>query len=118
MLEIRYFEEKVWDLLVRDIAKGAAHLYAGEEAVAVGAVAATRTDDYVASTHRGHGHCIAKGADLGKTMAEILGKSEEVEKFNARLRQVKKRKDGGWRDCFYSARSPLIDCIEAGGRRC
>jgi pyruvate dehydrogenase E1 component alpha subunit len=74
MLEIRYFEEKVMDLLARDVVKGASHLYAGEEAVAVGAIAATREEDYITSTHRGHGHCIAKGARLDKTMAEILGK--------------------------------------------
>jgi len=53
---------------------GTIHLYAGEEAVAVGVCANLRRDDYITSTHRGHGHCIAKGADLGKVMAEILGK--------------------------------------------
>ena len=75
MLEIRYFEEKVMDLLSRDIVKGASHLYIGEEAVAVGAVAATRKDDYITSTHRGHGHCIAKGGDLKLMLAELCGKA-------------------------------------------
>jgi len=75
MLEIRYFEEKVMDLLSRDIVKGASHLYAGEEAVAVGACAAIREDDYITSTHRGHGHCIAKGGDSKLMLAELCGKA-------------------------------------------
>ena len=75
MLQIRYFEEKVSDLLSRDIVKGASHLYVGEEAVAVGAVAAIRGNDYITSTHRGHGHCIAKGGDLKLMLAELCGKA-------------------------------------------
>jgi len=74
MLQIRYFEEKVFELYGQNLVPGTIHLYAGEEAVAVGVCANLRRDDYLTSTHRGHGHCIAKGADLGKTMAEILGK--------------------------------------------
>jgi len=74
MFRIRYFEEKVMDLLSRDIVKGASHLYVGEEAVAVGAVAAIRENDYITSTHRGHGHCIAKGGDLKLMLAELCGK--------------------------------------------
>ena len=53
---------------------GTFHLYVGEEAVAVGACSALRTDDYITSTHRGHGHCIAKGADIKRMMAELLAK--------------------------------------------
>jgi len=75
MLRIRSFEEKVMDLLSRDIVKGASHLYVGEEAVAVGAIAAIREDDYITSTHRGHGHCIAKGGDLKLMLAELCGKA-------------------------------------------
>lgn len=74
MLEIRYFEEKVMDLLSKDIVKGASHLYVGEEAVAVGATAAIKDSDYITSTHRGHGHCIAKGGDLNLMLAEVCGK--------------------------------------------
>jgi len=74
MLQIRFFEEKVFELYGQNLVPGTIHLYAGEEAVAVGVCAALREDDYITSTHRGHGHCIAKGADLGRTMAEILGK--------------------------------------------
>jgi len=74
MLQIRYFEEKVFELYGQNLVPGTIHLYAGEEAVAVGVCANLRRDDYITSTHRGHGHCIAKGADLGKVMAEILGK--------------------------------------------
>jgi len=74
MLEIRFFEEKVFELYGQNLVPGTIHLYAGEEAVAVGVCANLRKDDYIVSTHRGHGHCIAKGARLDKTMAEILGK--------------------------------------------
>lgn len=59
--EIRFFEEKVYDLLGQNIIKGASHLYAGEEAVAVGAIAAIERGDVIGSTHRGHGHCGAIG---------------------------------------------------------
>jgi pyruvate dehydrogenase E1 component alpha subunit len=74
MLEIRSFEEKVFELYAQNFVPGTIHLYLGEEAVAVGVCSALRKDDYITSTHRGHGHCIAKGADLKRTMAEILGK--------------------------------------------
>lgn len=74
MLQIRLFEEKVFELYGQNLVPGTIHLYAGEEAVAVGVCSALSPDDYITSTHRGHGHCIAKGADLKRTMAEILGK--------------------------------------------
>ena len=74
MLEIRLFEEKVFELYGQNLVPGTIHLYAGEEAVAVGVCITLRKEDYITSTHRGHGHCIAKGADLKRTMAEILGK--------------------------------------------
>jgi pyruvate dehydrogenase E1 component alpha subunit len=74
MLEIRSFEEKVFELYGQNLVPGTIHLYAGEEAVAVGVCSCLRKDDYITSTHRGHGHCIAKGAELKRTMAEILGK--------------------------------------------
>ncbi|MEA3406635.1 MAG: pyruvate dehydrogenase complex E1 component subunit beta [Chloroflexota bacterium] len=86
MREIRIFENTVFDLLSRNIIKGASHLYAGEEAVAVGAVAALRDDDLITSTHRGHGHCHARGDSLAegneakqehlnKMMAELCGRA-------------------------------------------
>jgi len=74
MLEIRLFEEKVFELYAQNLVPGTIHLYAGEEAIAVGVCSALRRDDYITSTHRGHGHCIAKGAELKRVMAEILGK--------------------------------------------
>ena len=74
MLEIRQFEEKVYELYGQNLVPGTIHLYVGQEAVAVGVCANLRREDYVVSTHRGHGHCIAKGADLKRVMAEILGK--------------------------------------------
>jgi pyruvate/2-oxoglutarate/acetoin dehydrogenase E1 component/TPP-dependent pyruvate/acetoin dehydrogenase alpha subunit len=85
MWEIRMFEERVYDLLGRDVIKGASHLYAGEEAVAVGAISALRDDDLITSSHRGHGHCHARGASIARTeearqehynkmMAELCGR--------------------------------------------
>jgi pyruvate dehydrogenase E1 component alpha subunit len=74
MLEIRFFEEKVFELYAQNLVPGTIHLYLGEEAVAVGVCSTLRKDDYITSTHRGHGHCIAKGAELKRVMAEILGK--------------------------------------------
>ena len=74
MQQIRQFEDMIMELLSKNIAEGGSHLYAGQEAVAVGAMAAIRPDDYITSTHRGHGHCVAKGGKLDELMAEILGK--------------------------------------------
>jgi len=75
MMEIRAFEDKVFELLGRNVLQGASHVYAGQEAVAVGACAAITDRDYITSTHRGHGHCIALGADLKLMMAELCGKA-------------------------------------------
>lgn len=75
MYKIREFEKAVVDLFSQDLIRGAAHVYLGEEAVASGACHALEKDDYIVSTHRGHGHCIAKGGKVHKMMAEILGKS-------------------------------------------
>ena len=83
--EIRFFEEKVFDLLGQNIIKGASHLYAGEEAVATGAIAAIEKGDVIGSTHRGHGHCGAVGNKYAeddqarqehwnRMMAELMGK--------------------------------------------
>ena len=74
MLAIRLFEERVNDLYTRALMPGLAHLYIGEEAVAVGVCEALRPDDYITSTHRGHGHCLAKGASPDRMFAELLGK--------------------------------------------
>jgi TPP-dependent pyruvate/acetoin dehydrogenase alpha subunit len=74
MVKIRAFEEKVNDLYTRASMPGLAHLYTGQEAVAVGVCEALRRDDYITSTHRGHGHCLAKGASVDRMFAELLGK--------------------------------------------
>src|SRR5579885_2400605 len=74
MLKIRLFEEHVNELYKSAKMPGLAHLYSGEEAVAVGVCEALRRDDYITSTHRGHGHCLAKGASVDKMFAELLGK--------------------------------------------
>src|ERR1700740_741549 len=76
MAMIRFFEEQVNDLYTRAIMPGLAHLYIGEEAVAVGVCEALHRDDYITSTHRGHGHCLAKGASVDKMFCEMLGKEE------------------------------------------
>ncbi len=75
LLEVRLFEEKAFELFGQDLVPGTLHLYLGQEAVAVGVCENLRKEDLIQSTHRGHGHCIAKGARLDKTLAEILGKS-------------------------------------------
>lgn len=74
MYRMRRFEEEVFEFYKRGLMPGLAHLYLGEEAVAAGACVALREDDYIGSTHRGHGHLVARGADLDRMMAEILGK--------------------------------------------
>jgi 2-oxoisovalerate dehydrogenase E1 component len=86
MMEIRALEDNIADLLGKALLRGASHLYAGQEAVAVGAISALRDDDLITSTHRGHGHAHAHGdkaakspdakqAHYNKMMAEVLGKS-------------------------------------------
>ena len=86
VMEIRALENNIANLLSKAVLKGASHLYAGQEAVAVGAVAALRSDDLITSTHRGHGHAHAHGDSVAKSpeakqehynkmMAEVLGKS-------------------------------------------
>src|SRR5919199_2516451 len=72
---IRAFEEKIDALRTSGQLQGSAHPYIGQEAVAVGVCAHLQRDDYVASTHRGHGHCIAKGVDVARMMAELYGRA-------------------------------------------
>ena len=74
MWTTRRFEEAVDDLFARGLMHGTMHLSIGQEASATGACRALRTDDAITSTHRGHGHCIGKGADLVAMMAELLAK--------------------------------------------
>jgi acetoin:2,6-dichlorophenolindophenol oxidoreductase subunit alpha len=74
MVKIRRFEEEVNQLYLGAKMPGLAHLYIGQEAIAVGVCEALRRDDYITSTHRGHGHCLAKGAAVDKMFAELLGK--------------------------------------------
>src|SRR2546429_3049727 len=74
MVAIRLFEERVNDLYTRALMPGLAHLYIGEEAIACGICETLRQDDFITSTHRGHGHCLAKGASPDRMFAELLGK--------------------------------------------
>jgi TPP-dependent pyruvate/acetoin dehydrogenase alpha subunit len=76
MLRIRAFENAANQLYLSAKMPGLTHLYIGEEAVAVGVCSALRVDDVITSTHRGHGHCIAKGADVQRMFCELLGKAE------------------------------------------
>jgi pyruvate dehydrogenase E1 component alpha subunit len=74
MCKIRVFEEQANELYTGAKMPGITHLYIGEEAIAVGVCEALRQDDYITSTHRGHGHCLAKGASVDRMFAELLGK--------------------------------------------
>src|SRR6202795_2263086 len=74
MVAIREFEGQVNELYTRALMPGLAHLYIGEEAIAVGVCEALQRTDYITSTHRGHGHCLAKGASPDQMFAELLGK--------------------------------------------
>ena len=74
MRRIRAFEDKTADLFQEGVVKGTAHSYKGEEAIAAGVCATLRDDDIIASYHRGHGHCIAKGARIDRMMAELMGR--------------------------------------------
>ena len=76
MLTIREFENEAIELAKGNITRAAVHTYQGEEAIAAGVCAHLRPDDYITSTHRGHGHCIAKGADLYKMFAELMGRED------------------------------------------
>ncbi len=75
MLRIRIFEQYVNELYTGAKMPGLAHLYIGQEAVAAGVCEVLRRDDYITSTHRGHGHCLAKGASADRMFAELLGKA-------------------------------------------
>ncbi|MGH2815318.1 MAG: thiamine pyrophosphate-dependent enzyme, partial [Actinomycetota bacterium] len=74
MWTIRRFEEAVDEMFARGLLYGTMHLSIGQEASATGACLALRDHDVITSTHRGHGHCVAKGADLGRMMAELLAR--------------------------------------------
>jgi 2-oxoisovalerate dehydrogenase E1 component len=76
MVKIRRFDERTVELFQQGLIKGTAHSYVGEEAVATGACANLREDDCIVGTHRGHGHCIAKGARVDRMMAELMGRAD------------------------------------------
>ena len=69
MFKMRRFEEETFEFYKKGMMAGLAHLYLGEEAVATGVCAALKDEDYIASTHRGHGHLVARGADINRMMA-------------------------------------------------
>jgi pyruvate dehydrogenase E1 component alpha subunit len=75
MNRIRQFEDRALKLFESNLLRGSVHLYVGEEAIAATVCSQLRDIDYITSTHRGHGHCIAKGAELGRAMAELMGKA-------------------------------------------
>jgi pyruvate dehydrogenase E1 component alpha subunit len=78
MVEIRTFEDAAGKNFADGLVPGFVHLYAGEEAVAVGVCSHLSDKDYITSTHRGHGHCIAKGVDIPGMVAELMGKATGV----------------------------------------
>lgn len=71
---VRYFDEKVDQFFAKGLIHGTTHLCVGQEASAVGSIAVLKNEDKIVSTHRGHGHCIAKGAEVNKMMAELFGR--------------------------------------------
>jgi 2-oxoisovalerate dehydrogenase E1 component len=105
MWSIRMFEDQVYDLLSRNLIKGASHLYAGEEAVAVGAMSVLDEDDLITSTHRGHGHCYARGAVLADNEAE------HQEHYNKMLAELCGRETGY---CYGRGGSMHIADVEHG----
>ncbi|HEY9288824.1 MAG TPA: thiamine pyrophosphate-dependent dehydrogenase E1 component subunit alpha [Candidatus Dormibacteraeota bacterium] len=78
MLRIRVFEDKVQELFLRNLVQGTTHLCQGQEAVSVGVAAALRPDDYVTMTYRGHGHALARGMEMDRIFAELMGKRTGV----------------------------------------
>ena len=76
MWQIRWFELRAMELFEEKLIRGSVHPYIGMEAIAVGVCAALEQNDYITSTHRGHGHCVAKGLDLKLMMAEIIGRED------------------------------------------
>jgi 2-oxoisovalerate dehydrogenase E1 component len=74
MLRVRRFDERVRELFLDGVVKGTAHSCVGQEAIAAGACAALDEHDFIITHHRGHGHCLAKGADMGRMMAELMGR--------------------------------------------
>lgn len=74
MYKIRQFERAAYELYIKNLIRGSIHLYIGEEAIAAGICINLKKDDCITSTHRGHGHCIAKGSKIKLMMAELLGK--------------------------------------------
>lgn len=76
MVKIRVFEETILDICSREEVPGSSHLYIGQEAIAAGVCAALTAQDQICTTYRGHGHCIARGGDLGRMMAEFYGRAE------------------------------------------
>jgi len=105
MLEIRHFEEKVYFLFVQGILPGTVHLYKGQEAVAVGVCSNLRNEDFITSTHRPHGHFIAKGGTLKQLMAELY----------ARKTGCSKAKGGSMHLCNFSIGMPPSTAVVAAG---
>jgi len=83
MVRIRHFEEAAGRLAEESKLPGFLHLYVGEEAVAAGVCVALNDDDQISSTHRGHGHLVAKGGDFERMMAELMGKPPVTAKARA-----------------------------------
>jgi TPP-dependent pyruvate/acetoin dehydrogenase alpha subunit len=100
MMAIRLFEENVNELYTRALMPGLAHLYIGEEAIAVGVCEVLRADDYITSTHRGHGHCLAKGASPKLMFAELLGKEAGYCRGKGERHRCGKRRTSHRRSAF------------------
>ena len=106
MVAIRLFEEQVNELYTRALMPGLAHLYIGEEAVAVGVCSALRPDDYITSTHRGHGHCLAKGASPDRMFADYWEKKRVTAGARADRCTSPIRRPGTWAPMPLSGAAP------------
>ena len=89
-LNVRFFESKVWDVFGQNLIPRTLHLYLGEEAVTAGVTVALKKTDWIQSTHRGHGHVVAKGADMKRVFAELLGKATGSCKGKEGCKQLRK----------------------------
>ena len=108
ILRIRRFEEKIIEVYPVQDMKTPVHLCIGEEAIAAGVCIHLRKDDYIFSTHRSHGHCIAKGSDMKRMMAEFYGKKQAAPKERVALCTFATLKMAYWVQLLLLEESPLL----------
>ncbi len=107
MVEIRHFDDRIYYLFLQGMMPGTIHLYQGQEAVAVGVCANLRKDDVITSTHRPHGHAIAKGVSMKSMMAELFAKTTGCCKGKGGSMHIGDMDVGARRGCEVCARKPF-----------